>query len=620
MSNTKGRKIEEKYKKLTDIEHILLRPGMYISSIKPSTAPKWILKDGEMIKKEVCFINGFLKLFDEIITNSIDESKRPGTKLDTIKVNIKEGEISVWDNGGIEVVKHSEYDGWLPEMLFSETKAGSNFNEEDERTWSGTNGIGSVCVNIFSSKFIISTCDGKNQFTQTFSDNMTKKSEPKIKKSKINHTLISYLPDYARFGLTGIDESHFELIKKRVVDISGCNPNIKIFFNDEEIKIKSFEDYVKYYKSDYFYETNKDNTWSIAVAPSDDGFMGVSFVNTTETYEGGTHVDYILSQILIKMREFFQKKYKVDLKPSELKNHMMIFVNSTVINPSFSSQTKEKLITEVKDFGFSYEVSDKMIKSILKSEIVESVLDWINQKKKAENSKLERELNKSLSKIKVESLIDAKSKERWKCSLGIYEGLSAASSFRKYRDPQTMGAFSLKGKFINVSEITTKKLIENFEALNLMAALGLKIGEKIELKKLRYGRILLLTDADCDGDSISALILNFLNKYWPELFERKMVYKVQTPIVVVQSKKEKKKKILFYTQFDYNTWTKSENLQNWEIKYKKGLAALVDDEYDQIINSPKLTLITKDTLSDEYLDIWFGKNSELRKNQILNNN
>ena len=203
-------------------------------------------------------------------------------------------------------------------------------------------------------------------------------------------------------------------------------------------------------------------------------------------------------------------------------------------------------------------------------------------------------------------------------SNGLISHNSATSAFRKYRDPQSMGAFSLKGKFINVSEITTKKLIENSEAMNLMGAIGLKLGQDVDIKNLRYGRILLLTDADTDGNSISALLLNFFNKYWPGLFERKMVYKVETPIVVAISKKDKKKKILFYTQSEYNVWSQKENLQNWEIKYKKGLAALVDDEYDEIINNPKLTLITKDDLSDEYLDIWVGKNYELRKNQILN--
>ena len=202
-------------------------------------------------------------------------------------------------------------------------------------------------------------------------------------------------------------------------------------------------------------------------------------------------------------------------------------------------------------------------------------------------------------------------------SNGLVSHNSAISAFRKYRVPELMGAFALKGKFTNVSELTNQKLVQNAEVVNLMGAIGLKLGQEPDLKHLRYGRIYFYTDADVDGNSISALLLNFFNKYWPQLFERKMIYKVETPIVVAISKSDKKKKILFYSQTEYNDWQVGENLQKWEIKYKKGLAALVDDEYNEIINNPKLTLITKDDLSDEHLDIWFGKNSELRKNQIL---
>jgi DNA topoisomerase-2 len=610
--------LEKKFRKLDDISHVLARPGMYVGSIKPHTSKKYLFESGKMIQKEVTYNPGFLKIFDEIITNSVDEHKREGSKLNTIKVNILDNKIiSVWDNGGIPVVKHVEHNEWIPEMIFSNLKAGSNFNDDESRTGAGTNGVGSTLTNIYSSEFSISTGDGKNLFTQTFKNNMRERLEPKISKSSKNFTEIYFTPDYEKFGLTEIDESHFKMIQKRVIDIAGCNPGIKVYFNGELISIKSFEDYIKFYKDSYFFESNKDKSWSIAVSSTDDGFHQVSFVNTTDTYDGGTHVEYILNQIISEMREFFQKKHKFDVKPSELKNHLSIFINSTVVNPSFSSQTKEKLITEVKDFGYTYQVPDKMIKSILKSEIVESILDWVKQKKNADDSKLARELNKNLSKLKVEKLIDAKNKDRWKCSMGIFEGDSAISAFRKYRDPQFMGAFALKGKFTNVSELTNQKLVQNNEVVNLMAALGLKLGQEPDLKDLRYGRILFYVDADVDGNSIAGLLLNFFNKYWPNLFDRNMVYKVETPIVVTINKKSKKK-LLFYSQTEYNEWSQKEDLKLWEIKYKKGLAALVDDEYQEIINSPKLTKITKDELSDEYLDIWFGKNSELRKNQILN--
>jgi DNA topoisomerase-2 len=611
------KKIEDQYKKLTDIEHVILRPGMYIGSIKPHTTTKWLIEEGKMINKEVTYNPGFLKIFDEIVTNSVDESKREGSKLNTIKITITDQRIEVWDNGGIPVIKHKEYNEWIPEMIFSNLKAGSNFDDTENRVVAGTNGVGSSITNIYSSKFIISTCDGKNKFFQVFSNNMRDRVIAKITASAKKHTEIIFTPDFEKFGLTCIDETHSKLIEKRIYDIAACNPSLKIYFNNKLINLNSFEDYVKLYVEEYFYEFKKDKTWSIGIALSEKGFQQISFANSTETYDGGTHVDYVMNQIIVQLREFFLKKHKVDIKPNELKNHMFLFLDSTIVNPSFSSQTKEKLITESKEFGSTFEISTKLVQSILKSEIVNSILDWIEQKKNADDSKLQRDINKKLSKIKVDKLIDAKGKDRWKCSLGIFEGDSASGAFRKYRSAETMGAFSLLGKFINVSDINNQKLIQNKEAVGLMGSIGLKLGKEITLKDLRYGRILFYTDADFDGNAISALLINFLYKYWPEIFDRKMVYKVETPIMVAVPKNKTKKKILFYTHTEYNLWLKKNDIKQYDIKYKKGLAALVDDEYKDIINNPRITLITKDDVSTRSLEIWFGKNSDLRKIELL---
>lgn len=122
---------------------------------------------------------------------------------------------------------------------------------------------------------------------------------------------------------------------------------------------------------------------------------------------------------------------------------------------------------------------------------------------------------------------------------------------------------------------------------------------------------------NCDGNSIAALLLNFFHKYWPDVFDRNMIYKVETPILVAVSRKNKNDKILFYNNDEYKIWSKKSKLKDYEIKYKKGLASLLDDEYKTIINNPKLTLIQKDDISSKSLDIWFGKSSDLRKNELL---
>ena len=209
-------------------------------------------------------------------------------------------------------------------------------------------------------------------------------------------------------------------------------------------------------------------------------------------------------------------------------------------------------------------------------------------------------------------------------SNGMVSHNSAKSAFRKNRDPLTQGAFALGGKFLNVSEISTPKLLEkdskgNYkhdEVVNLMGSIGLQLGEKVLPGTLRYGKILFYVDADPDGDSIAAQLINFIHKYWPEMFEQKMIYKVQTPIVVSTNLKSKNK-ISFYTQKDYSDWIEKINPKEWEIKYKKGLAALVDDEYDEIINNPRLIQLSSDDLSKKHLNTWFGSDTELRKIELL---
>jgi DNA topoisomerase-2 len=310
--------------------------------------------------------------------------------------------------------------------------------------------------------------------------------------------------------------------------------------------------------------------------------------------------------------EFFLKKYKGDTKPAEIRNHMFLFLNCTIINPSFSSQTKEKLITEPKDFQTAHKVSEKFAKAIFASEVVQSLLDWIEQKKQAEEKAELRKLNKSLSTAKVLKLIDAKGRDREKCSLGIFEGMSALSAVRKFRDPQTFGAFPLRGKFLNVAELKHAEVIKNEEVVQLMASLGIKLGE--DARHPRYGKILIYTDADPDGDSIAGMLINFFARYWPELFAHDRVFKVMTPLVVAKKGKEV---LPFYSNEDYQKWEKKTGAKGWNVEYKKGLAALEDDEYKEIIHNPVLVKIDNDGSYKESLNNWFGNDSSIRKEKLL---
>jgi len=607
--------IEKRYQKLTDTEHVLLRPGMYIGSVKPHTEEVYLLdrRSWKLTPKEITYNPGFLKLFDEIVSNSVDEHKR-NPKLNQIKVTVDldSNRISIWDNGGIPVEIHKEYNEWVPEMIFSNLKTGSNFDDTEQRTVVGTNGVGSTLTNIFSKEFKIDTCDGKKRFTQVFSDNMAKKTKPNVKSQRKGFTEISYVADFKRFGMKKIDKPSLQMIEKRLYDIAACNPKLKIWLNDEVISFKSFKEYSELYTTPVFYEQSEN--WQIGIGHSESGFKAVSFVNSVETKDGGTHVNNVVWQITQYLREKIKRKHRVDVKPSELKNHLYLFINCTVINPAFSSQTKEKLITEPKDFGSIHELSERTLRQVLNSEIIQSVLDWIEKKKAAEERAKLRKLNKRLDKKKVVKLIDAKKGgDRSNCTLAIFEGDSASSAFRQYRNPTMQGAFPLRGKFVNVRESTASKVVQNKEVQSLMAALGLKIGH--EPKDLRYGKILLYTDADVDGNSISALLINFLGKYWPELFEQGRVLKVETPLMVA---KKGNQTLSFYSDEEYNQWeSKQRSLSSWNIEYKKGLAALENEEYREIISNPKTFTLTKDNNFEHTLNVWFSKDSEPRKKKIL---
>lgn len=608
-------KIEQKYQKLTDIEHCLLRPGMWIGTTSQQTENFTILSEGKFQYEELSVSPAFIKIFDEIISNSADEHKR-NPKLNKIEVQIDQltGKILIFDNGGIPVVQHKEHKEWIPQMIFSNLRAGSNFNDSENRTSAGLHGVGATLTNIFSNRFIVETCDGKNSYHQEYSDNMKKVGKPSIKPAKRGFTRITFFPDLKRFGMGSIDDDTLRVLQKRAVDIAATNPKLSITFNDETYHFKTFEDYVKLYTQEYFFEETKD--WKIGFAKSENGFQNVSFVNSVHTKDGGTHVEYITNQLIAQLREMIKKKHKVDVKPSDIRNHIYVFIDSTIVNSFFSSQTKEKLITEVKDFGTKHEVTDKLAKLVFKSEIIQSVLDWIEKKALAQERAELRKLNKDLDKTKIPKLIDAQRKgDRGVCILGIYEGLSAVSAVRKFRDTQIIGAFPLKGKFINVSEMKPSEIAKNDEAVQLMASLGLKLGE--EPKGLRYGRIYIYTDADPDGSHIAATLINFFNRFWPELFDQGRVYKVMTPLVVAKKGKDS---LNFYTNDEFDAWLKKNKATTWEIEYKKGLGALEDAEYEEIIKNPYLVQIKNDKDYRESLESWFGKDSQPRKNRILGNN
>jgi len=612
--------IAQKYKKLTDIEHVLLRPGMYIGSTQPHTAVTWAYDEAEtkMIKRELTWNPGLQKLFDEVISNSVDESKRTGSKLDVIKVEVDRatGEISVYDNGGIPVQLHPEHNMYVPTMVFAELKAGSNFNDDDERTWVGTNGVGASLVNIFSKKFLVETCDGVNFFKQEFLDNNHVRKEPKIRESDKNHTKITFLPDYERLGCT-LDDDNYAKLVKRVVDVAACNPTLKVYLNGNRIQLKTFKDYVSLYTSELEYE-ELECGWRLAVAPSDDGFQHVSFVNGSETIVGGSHVEHVATDIVENLRTFFKKKHKVDVKPADIKGHLLLFLDSTIVNPKYDSQTKEKLISELaKDVRAQASVSEKFIKRLTQSPIIQSVLDWVNAKAQAQQLAELRKLNKEADKTdprRVEKFSDASEKrDRHKCILFLTEGDSSAKSVQAGRGKNPfIGSFPLRGKPLNVRDIDTKKILENEEIKKILTITGLKLGEKVvSVGSLRFGKIVATCDADLDGAHITGLLTNLFFTFWPELFELGVIHYFRTPLIKIWTEGKKKEEHWFYTEAEYVQWQeKNENVKH-KMRWYKGLGTSTAKEFGEYLENMDKHLVqltVQDMKDGDAVDLAFNKN------------
>ena len=625
--------IEETYKKLSQREHVLHRPGMYIGSVKKQLEELWCFKGDKMEKCMLEYSPGFLKIFDEALTNATDHAARDET-VTTIKVdyNKETGELSVWNNGkGIPVVEHKEHKMYVPELIFGHLLSGSNYNDSDKRTGAGCNGVGIKAVSIYSKKFTIETIDSENKkkFVQDYSENMSVKSKPKItSNSSKSYTKVTFIPDYERFGMKGLEEDTCYLINKRVYDcIANTGSHVVIYLNGEKLKGKGLADYIRYFVEDskviYDSYINGEFIWEYAIVPSQQ-FEQVSFVNGNATYNGGKHVDYILYQITNKMKTLLETKKKLkDVKPNMIKDRMFLFLRATVINPSFNSQTKEQLTTQSKDFGVSVTVSDKFIDRIYKSSIVEDIIDFYKAKEMTDLSKKTDGSKKvKLYGIpKLEDALWAGSSKSDQCTLILTEGLSAMTFAlwgRSIIGPEKYGIYPMKGKGLNIRDASVSQLLNNEELNNIKQIVGLKQNvEYKDTKSLRYGRVMVLTDADNDGCHIRSLFVNFVHATYPSLIKLNFIQTMKTPIV----KATKGKQVLeFFNEQDYHTWKNQiQSTKGYQIKYFKGLGtSKKEDAHDLFkrLDSLRVDYYYKDEKCDKAIVLAFEKDKNMKDQEV----
>lgn len=429
--------IEQRYKKLTPREHVLRKSGMYIGNIQSEPTQLFVFEDIENFKgniftyKEVNYNSGFVKLFDEVLTNASDHyircKENKWKPVTYIKVTVNKDHVIIENNGpGIPVQIHKEHKVYVPELIFGHLLSGENFDDKDQRMVGGTHGLGVKLTNIFSTKFIIETADGKKKYRQSFTNNLSKKNKATISSSNRNYTKITYYPDFEKFGLTEITDEIQSVFLRRVIDIAAYSPDVKVTYNGKLIPIRTFKDYVKMFGEEIVTEKINDK-WEIAVAKTQiDNFQQVSMVNGVATIHGGTHVNFVTNQIIKTITEKLNRSHKgLNIKQNFIKNHLFVFVNCKIPNPMFENQTKERLITRLtSEHTKDFEISENFYKKIIASELKDDIVNFIALKE-FQDAKKETGQNSRKSKLKIRKLDDANkagTNDSMKCYLFLTEG------------------------------------------------------------------------------------------------------------------------------------------------------------------------------------------------------
>ncbi len=617
--------MSDKYKKFSQIEHVLARPGMYIGAIKNTKTETWVIEEDSAHLATCEWNPGIYKIFDEIITNASDEVQR-NKNVKNIKVEINDTEISVFNDSGIPIEIHPEYKIYIPELIFGNLLTSSNYDDTEKRTTGGLNGLGAKLTAIFSTSFNIETAKEGKKYTQTFTDNLSKIESPKIGKSSKEYTKITFTPDLNKFGVDSITGDTKEVLYRRVYDLCGITPkHVNVYLNNEKLRFKDFSDYLSLYIGDAKKiprVIEEQNRWQIGICPNN-GFQSISFVNGINTTDGGTHVDHVVNPIVKKLTEIIQEKHKnLTIKPQYIKDNLFVFINCKIENPDFSSQTKEKNITKVSEFGSKFVVTDDFIKNIVKMGITNSVISVAEAREKKNMSKTD---GKKINRVIIPKLDDANkagTKESNKCTLILTEGDSAkttAISGLSVVGREYYGVFPLKGKVLNTRTATYSQLSGNVEINNIKKIIGLQEGKKYKnTSDLRYGKILIMTDADTDGFHIKSLLINFISNGWPELLGTEFISSLVTPVIKITRKNNV---LPFYNLSDYKKWKDSNNVSGWKIKYYKGLGTSTSSEAKEYFKNMKVLNYKIEDLEDSnLLELAFSKtNADLRKKWILDN-
>lgn len=612
MENNTLTKNTEQFRILTARQHVRERIGMYMGSSSKEEIERFIL--GEW--KKATYVPALSKMVDEILDNAIDEAIRTKFKFaNKINVSINNNEVTVTDNGrGIpqdQIFDEAMQANILrPVAAWTKVNAGTSF--DDERVTIGTNGVGSAATNFLSKSFTGKTWSNGKSIQLDCKDGA---DTMKIKKgSKAgNGTEVSFVPDFDLFEVESLDQlDTIILIEDRLISLQMAFPEIQFSFNKKKVAINNFKKYADMFSDTTIME--KTNNLSYFIAPSEDGFRTNSFINGVNTRQGGTYVDHFMNTIIDSLTVKIKRRHKVEVLKTTIKSGItFVMFARNFVNPKFDSQTKERLtnpIGNIKEHLDICQVRDAewLAQKILNTpDIIDPIIEAQLAKKLAADRRAATLAQKKLRKVKVAKHISANKDD---ATLKIVEGDSAMGFLLKVRDPDTIGAFPLRGVIMNTWDMKPAEVLKNKELSELVAVLGLDINDPDSVDNMTYKYIATLTDADHDGiGHISPLLIAFFYKFWPRLLLENRVQITRTPIMISTKGSTVK---WFYTYEDAQEFKKNDGYKH---RYIKGLGSLTEDEYHDIINKPQYDTVTVDDAS--VFQMMFGKDSSLRKEYMF---
>ena len=621
---------------LEGLEPVRKRPGMYIGSTNQ---------------------DGLHHLVNEVLDNSIDEVLA-GHATDISFQYKKDGSIKIKDNGrGIPIDFHPKYKNKRAlEVVLTTLHAGGKFNSNAYKTSGGLHGVGISVVNALSSLLQVQVFKDGKVYRQDYSKGKVK-TKIKIEKcsKKLKGTEISFIPDESIFEETQfVPKKLYNFINMKSVLVGGTTINFEIdkeLIKDKTPNKKSFfykkgiEDYfqLEYANNSKLFEKNfllkskikdNENFETLISFNTNENSSLMSYCNTIETPDGGSHENGIRNGILKAIKLYGQKNQfsKIsNINHSDIFDYSNVIISIFINDPSFEGQTKKRIIMP-------------NLQKEIETKTQQEFLLWLNANKK--NSKIlldnliERALQRTdLSKIKEldrksikernrlpGKLVDCSSKSIKDSEIFIVEGDSAGGSAKQARNREFQAILPLRGKILNVYNVGLSKIADNNEIQNLIQSLGCGIGKNFEISKLRYEKIILMTDADVDGSHIATLLITFFYKYMKSLIDENKLYLAMPPLFKIYNKN---KSFYAYDEKEKDKLIEKEfKSDNYNITRFKGLGEMPADQLKEttmdqnkrnliLINSEKAKKDMKNT--ESLFETLMGKQAELRFKFIQNN-